>query len=157
MAKHCASKSTPGIRTVEDLIVRIESNPASAAQVQGLDLWQRWLLGHGMAALVAADLDGWEVAALECIVRHSGTEGRIPQHWLFEGGPDDDPRLRQLSCLDSNARKQRLTRLIAKITKVRVDAQLNWKVERAANCSKTICTAHTAIQTFTLPPRRNCR
>jgi hypothetical protein len=142
------SMSPPGIRYAKDLLRRIESRPESAAQIEGMDSWERWLLGHGMPAIVAAGLDDWEVAALECIVRHSGCEGRIPQSWLFEGGPADDARLRQLSCLNKNARKTRLTRLVTKLTRLRVDLRLDWKVERAADCSNTIYTAQTSIVTM---------
>lgn len=136
------------IRCVEDLLVRIQSNPDASAEIAGMDRWDRWVLGHGMRALLEADLDKWHVACLKCIVRHSGVEGRIPQAWLFEGGPDDDPDLRELSCLNENARKQRLKRLIDKLTKVRVDLRLSWKVERSADCSKTISTAYTAIHSM---------
>jgi hypothetical protein len=140
-----------GIRWAQDLIRRIESNPASAAQIVGMDRWARWMLGHGMEALVAAGLDEWEIAALECIVRHSGEEKGIPQAWLFEGGPDDDPRLRELSCLKANARKTRITRLVSRFARLRSDLNLTWKVERAADCSKTIYTAHTAAYAFSMP------
>jgi hypothetical protein len=146
--------ASPGIRYAEDLLKRIESNPVSDAQIQGMDTWERWLLGHGMAALLEADLDEWEIACLECIVRHSGRHGRIPQTWLFEGGPDNDSRLRQLSCLSKNARKQRLSRLVTKLAKVRIDLELNFKIERASDCSKTIYTAQTSIVTM---PRISAR
>ncbi len=136
-----------GIRWAQDLIRRIDSNPASAAQIVGMDPWARWMLGHGVEALVAAGLDEWEIAALECIVRHSGEEERIPQAWLFEGGPDDDMRLREHSCLDANARKTRITRLVEKFARLRSDLNLTWKVERAADKSKTIGTAYTLIHT----------
>jgi hypothetical protein len=137
------------IRSLEDLLARLESHPASAAEIEGMDPWQRWMLGHGVAALVAAVFDDWEIACLECIVRHSGREGRIPQEWLFDGGPDDDPRLR-LPFLTSNARKQRLTRFINAVHKAGRQLGLVWKVERAADCSKTIETAYTSAHTFTL-------
>lgn len=140
----------PGIVWAKDLLQRIESNPASAAQIVGMDPWARWVLGHGMEALVAAGLDEWEIAALECIVRHSGKEERIPQAWLFDGGPDDDPRLREFSCLDANARKMRITRLISKFARLRSELTLTWKVERAADHSKTIGTAYTLIHTLDL-------
>lgn len=143
-----AKADTSGIRTVEELLVRIESNPHAAAEISGMDPWHRWVLGHGMPALIEADLDEWQMAALKCIVRHSVVAGRIPQAWLFEGGPDNDPKLRELSCLNDNARKQRIKRLIDKVTKLRVSLQLSWKVERAADCSKTIYTAHTAIHSM---------
>jgi hypothetical protein len=139
-----------GIVWAQDLLQRIESNPASAAQIDGMDRWARWMLGHGMEALASAGLDKWEIAALECIVRHSGQEERIPQAWLFEGGPDNDPRLRELSCLDTNARKQRITRLISTFTRLRSDLNLTWKVQRAADCSKTIGTAYTFRHTLDL-------
>ena len=136
---------TSGIRTVEELLLRIESNPHAAAEISGMDPWDRWVLGHGMSVLIEADLDEWQVAALRCIVRHSILTGRIPQAWLFDGGPDNDPKLRELSCLNGNARKQRINRLIDKVTELRINLQLTWKVERSADCSKTIYTAHTAI------------
>jgi|LakMenE18May11ns_1017448.scaffolds.fasta_scaffold9941659_7 hypothetical protein len=140
-----AKIDTSHIRCVEDLLVRIESNPHAAAEISGMDPWERWVLGHGMSVLIEADLDEWQAAALKCIVRHSGPTGRIPQAWLFEGGPDNDLKLRELSCLNDNARKQRIKRLIDKVTKLRVSLQLSWKVERSADCSKTIYTAYTAI------------
>jgi hypothetical protein len=144
------SMSPPGIRYAKDLLRRIESRPESAAQIEGMDSWERWLLGHGMPALVAAGLDDWEVAALECIVRHKDREGWIPQEWLFDGGPDDDPRLR-LPFLSSNARKQRITRFIDSVHKAGRQIGLVWKVKRATDCSKTIATAYTAAHSFTLP------
>jgi hypothetical protein len=138
------------IRSLEDLLARLESHPASAAEIEDLDRWQRWMLGHGVAALVAAMFDDWEIACLECIVRHSGREGRIPQEWLFDGGPDDDPRLR-LPFLSSNARKQRIKRFIDSVHEAGRQLGLGWKVQRASDCSKTIYTATTVAHTLTLP------
>jgi hypothetical protein len=81
---------------------------------------------------------------LECIVRHSGEKGRISQPWLFEGGPDRVPILAELECLDANARKQKLTRLLRKFRKLRVELSLPWRVERALDCSLEIGTAYIA-------------
>lgn len=144
-----APKRDP-IRDLRQLIDRIESNPQSAAQVD-LDPWERWLLRHGAAAIVGADLDEWAVACLRCIVRHSGVEERVPQKWLFEGGPDNDPALRQFRDLSDEARKKRLSRLVTQLAKLRQHLGLDWKLERAVDCSKTVYTAHTNIYTFTLP------
>jgi hypothetical protein len=141
---------TPAIRCARDLIVRLESHPATAAEIEGIDRWQRWILMYAMKAFSAAGLDEWEWASLECIVKHSGREGRIPQEWLFDGGPDDDPRLR-LAMLSDNARKQRITRFIDKVHKAGRRLGLDWKVERAADCSKAIYTNPTTANSFTLP------
>lgn len=147
----------PEIRTTRDLLVRIESNPASAAAIVGMDKWQRWLLDHGVP-LVTAGLDEWEGAALECIVRHTPDSGRVPQEWLFNGGPDDDPRLR-LEFLSKNTRKQRLTRFIDKVHRCGRQLGLTFKVERAADCSATIYTSTSSVYScsFTLPPPSNSR
>jgi hypothetical protein len=144
-------KMEPEIRTTRDLLVRLESNPASAAAIAGMDRWQKWLLDHGVP-LVTAGLDEWEAAALECIVRHTPADGTLPQDWLFDGGPDDDPRL-LLDFLPANTRKQRLTRFVNKVHRCGRQLGLTFKVERAADCSKTIYTATTAIYScsFTLP------
>lgn len=142
--------ATKPIRSAEDLLARLESHPASAAEIEGMDPWQRWALRHAMPALLGPVLDEWETAALECIVRYSDESGRLPQDWLFDGGPGDDPRLR-LSCLSSNARKQRITRFIDSVHKAGRQLGLAWKVQRAADCSKTISTAYTAAYGFTLP------
>jgi hypothetical protein len=140
-----ARNSDDGIRTAKQLLRRIESNPASAAAITGMDRWERWLVGHGMAAILSAGFDEWDIAVLRCIVRHSGERERIPQAWLFEGGPDGDPILRQFSCLNENARKTRLSRFLEKARKARLDSGLEWKVERAADCSKTIYTATPTV------------
>jgi hypothetical protein len=129
-------------------VEKIRRDPLAAADAVAKDPWQRWLLVHGMEAIVGAGLDQWEVACLRCIVRHSGEEGRIPQEWLFEGGPDKDPVLAELACLDGNARKTRLTRLVTRLTRLRVELRLSWKLERAADCSKTISTAYIATATM---------
>lgn len=121
----------------------IRLDPLAAVEAVAKDPWQRWLLHHGMT-LFAAGLTEWEAACLECIVRHSGEKGRIPQQWLFEGGPDRVTILAELECLDSNARKVRLTRLVSKLTKLRVELSLPWKVERALDCSREISTAYIA-------------
>lgn len=145
------------IRTTRDLLVRLESNPASAAAIVGMDKWQRWLLDHGVP-LVTAGLDEWEAAALECLVRHTPADGEVPQEWLFTGGPDDDSRLR-LEFLSDNTRKQRLTRLISKVHKLGRQIGLTFKVERAADCSKTIYTATSAAYAcqIAMPQPRNSR
>jgi hypothetical protein len=129
------------------LVDMIRRDPLAAVEVVAKDPWKRWLLPHGMD-IFGSGLNEWEVACLRCIVRHSGEEGRIKQHWLFEGGPDRDPELAALQCLDANARKQRLTRLVSKLTKLRVKLQLPWKVERAADCSGEIGTAYIATVTM---------
>lgn len=147
----------PEIRTARDLLVRIESNPASAAAIVGMDRWQRWLLEHGLL-LMPAGLDEWEAAALRCMVRHTPENDRLPQAYLFNGGPDNDPALR-LEFLNDNARKQRLTRFVSKLHKLGRQLGLTFKVERAADCSKTISTATTAAYAcaFTPAQPRNCR
>lgn len=139
----------PEIRTTRDLLARIESNPASAAAIVGMDKWQRWMLDHGVP-LVTAGLDEWEGAALECIVRHTPASGRVPQEWLFTGGPDNDPRLR-LEFLPENTRKQRLTRFISKLHRCGRQLGLTFKVERAADCSKTISTATSSAYSLPMP------
>lgn len=150
--------STPGIRTARDLLVRIESNPASAAEIVGMDRWQRWLLEHGLP-LVTAGLTEWEGAALECIVRHTPADGRVPQRWLFEGGPAGDDRRLLLPFVSENTRKVNLTRFISKMHKLRRQLGLTFKLERAADCSKTIYTASRSAYacSFTLPPPSNRR
>lgn len=146
----------PLIHSAKDLLVRIESNPASAAEIAGMDRWERWLLEHGMP-LVAAGLDDWEVAALECIVRHTPESGRLPQPWLFEGGPSGDNPNLLLPFLSENTRKVKLTRFISKMHKRGRQLGLTFKVERAADCSKTIYTATTSAYAFTMPQPRNGR
>jgi hypothetical protein len=135
----------------EELAHRVEmirKDPLGAVDDVSKDPWQRWLLYHGLGVVTTAGLTEWESAALRCIVRHSGEVGRIPQHWLFEGGPDKDPALAELSCLDENARKTRLTRLIGKLTKLRREQKLPWKLERAVDCSKEISTAYISTVTM---------
>jgi hypothetical protein len=145
----------PEIRTARDLLVRIESNPASAAAIIGMDRWQRWLLEHGLP-LVTAGLDEWEWAALKCMVRHTPENDSPPQAYLFNGGPDNDPALR-LEFLSDNAKKQRLTRFISKLHKLGRQIGLTFKVERAADCSKTIYTATSSAYALTMPQPRNSR
>lgn len=147
----------PEIRTARDLLLRIESNPNSEAEIAGMDPWQRWVLKHGML-LMTAGLDEWEWAALKCMVLHTPDNDRLPQAYLFNGGPDNDPILR-LEFLPVNTRKQRLTRFISKLHKLGPQLGLTFKVERAADCSKTIYTATTAIYAFpnTWPQPRNSR
>lgn len=140
----------PTLSQAEELARQVEMirrDPLAAAEAVAKDAWQRWLLHHGMA-LFAAGLTEWEAACLQCIVRHSGEKGRIPQRWLFEGGPDRDPILAELECLDADARKKRLTRLVSRLTKLRVELRLSWKVERAADCSGEIGTAYIATATM---------
>lgn len=145
-------QSEPLIHTARDLVLRIESNPASALQIAGMDRWERWLLEYGMP-LVEAGLDEWEVAALECLVRH----GRIKQQWLFEGGPSGDNQKLLLAFISENYRKVKLTRLIKKMRELGRQLRLDFKVERAADCSKTIYTATTSIYSMPLPQQRNDR
>jgi hypothetical protein len=144
------------IRSAKDLVLRIERNPASAAQITGMDRWERWLLEHGMP-LVAAGLDDWEAAALEYIVRHTPAHGRMPQQWLFEGGHDGGNLALMLPFLGEEARKKRLSRLIRKLHKLGPKLGLTFKVERAADCSKTIYTNTTAAYACVMPPPQNGR
>jgi len=144
------------IHSARDLVLRIESNPASALQLADMDGWERWLLEYGMP-LVAAGLDEWEVAALECIVRHTPESSRIPQQWLFEGGPSGDNQKLLFPFLSENYRKVKLTRLIKKMHKLGGQFGLRFKVERAVDCSKTIYTATTSIYSLPLPQQRNDR
>jgi hypothetical protein len=146
----------PMIRTARDMIVRIESNPTAAAQITGMDRWERWLLEHGMP-LVAAGLDDWEAPALQYLVRHTPANGRMPQQWLFEGGRDRDNLALMLPFLSEEARKKRLSRFIRKLHKLGPQLGLTFKLERAANCSKTIYTATTAAYSFAMPLPRNGR
>ena len=145
----------PEIRGSRDLLVRLESNPASAAAIAGLDKWVRWQMDHGMP-LDIAGFDEWQTASLRCLVLHTPPNGRVPQDWLFNGGPDDDPALR-LEFLNENARKQRLTRFIDKVHQLGRQLGLTFKLERAADCSKTIYTAPTSAYAFTMPQPRNGR
>lgn len=134
------------IRDARDLIARIEERPESAAKIAGMDPWERWWLRHGMAVLVNAELSLWEIACLRCIVRHSGVEERIPQRWLFDGGPDRDPAL-TVPRLSDDARRRRITRFRKKLAHLRVELGLDWKLERAVDCTKTIYTACSPIIT----------
>ena len=146
----------PMIRTARDLLVRIQANPTAAAEIAGMDRWERWQLEHGMP-LVFANLDEWEAAVLECIVRHTPASGRVPQRWLFEGGPSgDNPKLME-TFLSENTRKVKLTRFISKMHKRGRQLGLTFKVERASDCSKTIYTATTSAYAFTMPQPRNSR
>ena len=115
------------------------------------------MLHHGFDVIVAADLNEWEKACLKCIVRHSGYSGVIPQEWLFDGGPDGDPILEELSCLPKDTRRKRITRLVNKIDKLCRETNLSWKVERAADCSKTIGTASRSSVTMHYSPVRKRR
>lgn len=142
--------ATALIHSANDLLVRIESNPASAAEIAGMDRWERWLLEYGMP-LVAAGLEEWEAAALECIVRYTPASGRVPQRWLFEGGPSGDNRKLLLPFLNENARKVKLTRFISKMHKLGRQLGLTFKVERAADCSKTIYTATSSAYSLPMP------
>jgi hypothetical protein len=144
------------IRDTRDLIARIEERPESAAKIAGMDPWERWILRHGMGVVMTAGLDEWELACLRCIVRYSNHEGRILQRWLFEGGPDNDVMLIKPS-LSGEGRKKKLTRLVNKLAHLRVELGLDWKLERAVDCSKTIYTATATIITgpsFS-PPRKS--
>jgi hypothetical protein len=145
----------PEIHDSRDLLVRLESSPASAAAIAGMDKWHRWQMDHGMP-LDITDFDSWETGSLRCLVLYTPPNGRVPQAWLFNGGPDNDPRLR-LECLPENARKQRLTRFISKVLKLGRQLGLTFKVERASDCSKTIYTATTSAYAFTMPQPRNSR
>jgi hypothetical protein len=146
----------PMLRTLRDLSARLASNPTSAAEIAGMDRWERWLLEHARD-LVAAGLDEWEAASLESLVRDTPDDGRMPQQWLFEGGPrGDNPKL-LLPFLTENARKVRLTRFISKVHKLGRQLGLTFKLERACDCSKTIYTAPTAAYAFTMPQPRNSR
>lgn len=155
MSRNAVRIAQPEIRSARDLIFRIESNPASAAQIAGMDPFDRWMLEHGLP-LVTAGLDEWEAAALKCMVRHTPENDWLPQAYLFNGGPDNDPALR-LEFLPENSRKQRLTRFISKLHKLRRKIGLTFKVERAADCSKTIYTATSSAYALTMPQPRNSR
>ena len=108
------SQADEEIRGLE--MLRRDTEAAVAAISK--DPWQQWLLHHGFDVIVAADLNEWEKACLKCIVRHSGYSGVIPQEWLFDGGPDGDPILEELSCLPKDTRRKRITRLVNKIDKL---------------------------------------
>jgi hypothetical protein len=148
----------PIIHSANDLLVRIRKNPASAAEIAGMDRWDCWLMEYGMT-LVGCGLEEWEAAALECLVRDTPADGRLPQRWLFEGGPSGDNRKLLLPFLNENARKVKLTRFISKMHKLGRQLGLTFKLERAADCSKTIYTATTSAYAcaFTLPPPQNGR
>lgn len=140
----------PTLSQAEELARQVEMirrDPLAAAEAVAKDPWQRWLLHHGMPLFTAA-LSEWEAACLKCIVRHSGEKGQIPQSWLFEGGPDRDPILAELECLNGDARRKRLTRLRKKLAKLRQELRLPWKVDRAADCSVEIGTAYIATATM---------
>ena len=147
------SQADEEIRGLE--MLRRDTEAAVAAISK--DPWQQWLLHHGLDVIVAADLNEWEKACLKCIVRHSGYSGVIPQEWLFDGGPDGDPILEELSCLPGDTRRKRITRLVNKIDKLCRETNLSWKVERAADCSKTIGTASRSSVTMHYSPVRKRR
>jgi hypothetical protein len=64
--------------------------------------WKEWGFTYGAIELLG-ELTPWEAAAIECIVKWSGTKEYeyleplpgIPKQWLCQGGPDgDDSRLK---------------------------------------------------------------
>jgi len=69
--------------------------------------WKEWVVTYGAIELLG-ELTPWEAAAIECVVKWSGTTTYsphdcghnehlpgVPKHWLCEGGPErDEARLK---------------------------------------------------------------
>jgi hypothetical protein len=144
------------IRNRRDLLLRLEQHPSSASQISSMDPWERWHLEYGMQ-LEAVGFNEWELACLEHLVRETPADEGMPQSWLFEGGRYGDDRRLMLAFLSENARKTRLNRFISKVLKRGRQLGLSFKVERAADCSKTISTATTLFHKHAMVRPRNSR
>ena len=147
--------STDGwIRNTRDFVRGIEGTPAASKQFENFDRWQWWILQHGMG-LIGAKLNPWEVASLECIVRHSTEEG-IPERWLFEGGPDGKELrlLRETGKQDS--RRKAIDRLLEKLEPLYRKLDLDFRMKKDDGMSeRVVFTAAHTVQTLNISrPRR---
>jgi hypothetical protein len=142
------------IRNTRDIVRGIEATPDARKQFEHFDRWQWWMMQHGMR-LIGANLNQWQAASLECIVRHS-TEDGIPVRWLFEGGPDGkDERLKRPSCRGDSHRRE-LDRLLEKLEPLYKKLELDFRVKKDDGMRERVVftAAHTVQTTNISRPRR---
>jgi hypothetical protein len=100
--------------TVRDLLAAEDGHGRDHEQ------WKEWVVTYGAIELLG-ELTPWEAAAIECIVKWSGTKEYeyreplpgIPKQWLCQGGPNsDDDRLKVTG---GKALDMRIRPLLAKL------------------------------------------